>query len=212
MPVGEHGRRTRPRSRCRVLHPRPRSRRVARHLLRHHRTRSERRPYPRGPRPPRPCPTHPQRARRPADRRPGHARRPRPRPGQSLRRRTVHSGRKGHPRDRRYPREGRLLDERQLHSMNTSAPPSLRPRVPAQVYLLAAVIFCLGTSEFMIAGILEPLSADLGVTIPQAGLLITGFAVGMIVGAPAMTLLTLTLPRRATMIVMIIGFSALHIL
>ena len=92
----------------------------------------------------------------------------------------------------------------------TSAAP--RPRVPGQVYLLAAVIFCLGTSEFMIAGILEPLSADLGVTIPQAGLLITGFAVGMIVGAPAMTLLTLTLPRRATMIVMIIGFSALHIL
>ena len=74
------------------------------------------------------------------------------------------------------------------------------------------MIFCLGTSEFMIAGILEPLSADLDVTIPQAGLLITGFAVGMIVGAPAMTLLTLTLPRRATMIVMIIGFSALHIL
>ena len=78
----------------------------------------------------------------------------------------------------------------------TSAAP--RPRVPGQVYLLAAVIFCLGTSEFMIAGILAPLSADLGVTIPQAGLLITGFAVGMIVGAPAMTLLTLTLPRRAT--------------
>ena len=96
--------------------------------------------------------------------------------------------------------------------MNTSAPPSLRPRVPAQVYLLAAVIFCLGTSEFMIAGILESLSADLSVTIQQAGLLITGFAVGMIVGAPAMTLLTLTLPRRATMVVMIIGFSALHIL
>ncbi|WP_152346179.1 MFS transporter [Brevibacterium sp. CFH 10365] len=96
--------------------------------------------------------------------------------------------------------------------MNSSAPPSLRPRVPGQVYLLAAVIFCLGTSEFMIAGILEPLSADLGVTIPQAGLLISGFAVGMIVGAPAMTLLTLTLPRRATMIAMIVGFSALHII
>ncbi|GGC33559.1 MFS transporter [Brevibacterium sediminis] len=96
--------------------------------------------------------------------------------------------------------------------MTTSTPLSLRPRVPGQVYLLAAVIFCLGTSEFMIAGILEPLSADLSVTIPQAGLLITGFAVGMIVGAPAMTLLTLTLPRRATMIVMIIGFSSLHIL
>lgn len=87
-----------------------------------------------------------------------------------------------------------------------------RVRVPAQVYLLAAVIFCLGTSEFMIAGILEPISADLQVGIPQAGLLITGFAVGMIVGAPAMALLTLKLPRRATMIISIVAFSALHIL
>lgn len=94
--------------------------------------------------------------------------------------------------------------------MTTSTP--TRVRVPAQVYLLASVIFCLGTSEFMIAGILEPISADLQVGIPQAGLLITGFAVGMIVGAPAMALLTLKLPRRATMIITIIAFSALHIL
>lgn len=86
------------------------------------------------------------------------------------------------------------------------------PRVPAQVYLLAAVIFCLGTSEFMIAGILEPISVDLQVSIPQVGLLITGFAVGMIFGAPAMALLTLKLPRRATMIITIVAFSALHIL
>lgn len=69
---------------------------------------------------------------------------------------------------------------------STTAPP--RIRVPAPVYLLAAVIVCLGTSEFMIAGILEPISADLGISIPQAGLLITGFAIGMIVGAPAMAL------------------------
>ncbi|MDN5806329.1 MAG: MFS transporter [Brevibacterium sp.] len=93
--------------------------------------------------------------------------------------------------------------------MTTSTP--TRVRVPAQVYLLAAVIFCLGTSEFMIAGILEPISADLQVGIPQAGLLITGFAVGMIGGAPTMALLTLKLPRRATMIISIIAFSALHI-
>ncbi|WP_181274234.1 Cmx/CmrA family chloramphenicol efflux MFS transporter [Brevibacterium oceani] len=91
---------------------------------------------------------------------------------------------------------------------STTASPT---RVPAQVYLLAAVIFCLGTSEFMIAGILEPIGADLAITIPQAGLLITGFAVGMIVGAPAMALLTLKLPRRATMIITIVAFSALHI-
>ncbi|MCM1013250.1 MULTISPECIES: MFS transporter [unclassified Brevibacterium] len=92
------------------------------------------------------------------------------------------------------------------------AAPEPRPRVPGQVYLLAAVIFCLGTSEFMIAGILEPISGDLAISIPQAGLLITGFAIGMIVGAPAMALLTLKLPRRATMIITIVAFSALHIL
>lgn len=94
--------------------------------------------------------------------------------------------------------------------MTTSV--SEKVRVPAQVYLLAAVIFCLGTSEFMLAGILEPISADLHVGIPQAGLLITGFAVGMVGGAPAMALLTLKLPRRATMIITIVAFSALHIL
>lgn len=85
-------------------------------------------------------------------------------------------------------------------------------RVPPVVYLLATVIFCLGTSEFMIAGLLEPISADLKITIPQAGLLITGFAIGMIVGAPAMALLTLKLPRRATMIIMITVFSLVHVL
>ena len=94
--------------------------------------------------------------------------------------------------------------------MTTSTP--TRVRVPSPVYLLAAVIFCLGTSEFMIAGILEPISADLQVGIPQAGLLITGFAVGMIGGAPAMALLTLKLPRRATMIITITAFSVLHVL
>ena len=94
--------------------------------------------------------------------------------------------------------------------MTTS--PHKPPRVPPQVYLLAAVIFCLGTSEFMIAGILEPIGADLQVSIPQVGLLITGFAVGMIFGAPAMAMLTLKLPRRATMIITIVAFSALHIL
>lgn len=99
---------------------------------------------------------------------------------------------------------------------STASPTSDRrvaaARVPGSVYLLAVVIFCLGTSEFMIAGILEPIASDLDVGIPRAGLLITGFAIGMIVGAPAMSLLTLRLPPRATMLITIIAFAGLHVM
>jgi DHA1 family chloramphenicol resistance protein-like MFS transporter len=48
--------------------------------------------------------------------------------------------------------------------------------VPAAVFVLAASIFCLGTTEFMIAGLLPTIAGDLGVSIPSAGLLISGFA------------------------------------
>lgn len=92
------------------------------------------------------------------------------------------------------------------------SPSTPAARVPGVVFLLAAVIFCLGTSEFMIAGILELIAADLGVSIPEAGLLITAFAIGMIVGAPGMALLTLGLPRKPTLIITAVIFAAAHVL
>ncbi|GMA24463.1 hypothetical protein GCM10025864_22220 [Luteimicrobium album] len=92
----------------------------------------------------------------------------------------------------------------------TAAP--RRARVPGVVLLLAAVTFCLGTSEFMIAGLLEQIADDLHVSIPQAGLLITAFAVGMVVGAPAMAVLTLRLPTRSTLVLMTVVFAAAHVL
>ena len=73
-------------------------------------------------------------------------------------------------------------------------------RIPRVVAVLAACVFALGTSEFMIAGLLPEIAADLRVGIPEAGYLISAFAVGMIVGAPAMAVLTLHLPRRTTLV------------
>jgi DHA1 family chloramphenicol resistance protein-like MFS transporter len=87
-----------------------------------------------------------------------------------------------------------------------------RPRIPASVFLLAIGIFCLGTSEFMIAGLLPQISEDLQITIPEAGLLITGFAVGMIVGAPVMALASLKLPSKTTLIVIAVLFALGHVL
>jgi DHA1 family inner membrane transport protein len=85
-------------------------------------------------------------------------------------------------------------------------------RLPAVVYVIAAGIFLMGTTEFMIAGLLPLAAADLGVSLAQAGLLVTAFAVGMIVGPPVMALATLRLPPRATLVLALAVFATGHVL
>ncbi|MCQ4122117.1 MFS transporter [Rhodococcus tibetensis] len=84
-------------------------------------------------------------------------------------------------------------------------------RLPVLVYVLAAGIFLMGTTEFMVAGLLPDVAADLGVDIAQAGLLVTAFAVGMIVGPPVMALATLRLPARFTLVGALAVFAAGHV-
>ncbi|NNG86587.1 Cmx/CmrA family chloramphenicol efflux MFS transporter [Streptomyces cacaoi] len=79
-------------------------------------------------------------------------------------------------------------------------------RIPLAVYVLGLSVFALGTSEFMLSGILQPLARDLHVSIPKAGLLVSAFAVGMVVGAPALAAATLKLPRRTTLISLLAAF------
>lgn len=92
--------------------------------------------------------------------------------------------------------------------MPDSAPvaPS-RARMPLAVYILGLSVFALGTSEFMLSGLLPPIADDMDVTIPQAGLLISAFAIGMVVGAPLLAVATLRLPRRTTLIALISVFG-----
>lgn len=92
------------------------------------------------------------------------------------------------------------------------APPRARTRLPLAIYVLGAAIFAQGTSEFMIAGLLPDLTADLDISVPQAGMLITAFAVGMAVGAPLMTVITLRLPRKFTLIAAATGYLVLHLI
>ncbi|UNO43903.1 MFS transporter [Streptomyces sp. MST-110588] len=80
--------------------------------------------------------------------------------------------------------------------------------MPLAVYVLGLSVFALGTSEFMLSGILQPLARDMGVSIPQAGLLVSAFAVGMVVGAPVLAAATLRLPRRTTLIALLAVFGA----
>jgi DHA1 family inner membrane transport protein len=65
---------------------------------------------------------------------------------------------------------------------------------------LAMGAFAIGTSEFVIMGLLPDVASDLAVRIPQAGLLVTGYALGVVLGAPILAVVTAGLPRRPTLI------------
>lgn len=83
--------------------------------------------------------------------------------------------------------------------------------MPSVVYVLAGVIFLMGTTEFMVAGLLPGITSGLQVSVARAGLLITAFAVGMIVGAPAMSMATLRMPRRFALMLALAVFAAGHV-
>lgn len=86
-----------------------------------------------------------------------------------------------------------------------------RTRLPVVVHVVAAGIFLMGTTEFMIAGLLPEAATDLGISVAQAGGLVTAFALGMIVGPPIMALATLRLPSRATLVGALALFAAGHV-
>src|SRR3954467_2244201 len=86
-----------------------------------------------------------------------------------------------------------------------------RSTLPPVVPVLALGAFLMCTTEFLIAGLLPQMADDFGVRPSQIGLLITAFAVGMIVGAPVMALATLRLPKRATLVLALATFAAGHV-
>ncbi|MFI9510861.1 Cmx/CmrA family chloramphenicol efflux MFS transporter [Nocardia sp. NPDC052566] len=83
--------------------------------------------------------------------------------------------------------------------------------MPFAVYVLGLSIFAQGTSEIMLSGLLTELAADLGVSIPQAGLLISAFAIGMLIGAPVLAVVTLRWPRRSALLAFLAVFIAAHV-
>jgi DHA1 family inner membrane transport protein len=72
--------------------------------------------------------------------------------------------------------------------------------MPLALYALTAGAFGIGVTEFVIMGLLLEISADFGVSIATAGLLISGYALGVVVGAPALTVLTARWPRKTVLL------------
>jgi DHA1 family inner membrane transport protein len=82
-----------------------------------------------------------------------------------------------------------------------------KPRLPIALYALTAGAFGIGTTEFVIMGLLMQVAADLQVSIAAAGLLISGYALGVFVGAPLLTAATSRMPRKAVLVALMVIFT-----
>src|SRR4030081_2529849 len=71
------------------------------------------------------------------------------------------------------------------------------------VMALAIASFCIGTTEFVIMGLLPEVARDLSATIPRAGLLVSGYALGVVFGAPILAVATARLDRRRALLLLI---------
>jgi DHA1 family inner membrane transport protein len=77
---------------------------------------------------------------------------------------------------------------------------------------LAIGAFGIGVTEFAPMGMLPAIATDLGVSIPSAGLLVSAYAMGVLVGAPVMTLTTARVPRRTLLIALMGIFTVGNLL
>ncbi len=84
--------------------------------------------------------------------------------------------------------------------------------MPIALLALTLSAFAIGTTEFVIVGLLPTVAADLSISIPSAGLLVSLYALGVAVGAPVLTALTGKLPRKALLLALMALFTAGNLL
>ena len=76
------------------------------------------------------------------------------------------------------------------------------------IIALAVASFGIGTTEFVIMGLLPEVARSFGVTVPQAGYLVSGYAMGVVVGAPLVAMATARLPRKTALLGLMAIFLA----
>ena len=79
--------------------------------------------------------------------------------------------------------------------------------MPLAVLALTAGAFGIGTTEFIIMGLLLQVAGDMHVSVATAGLLISGYALGVCVGAPILTLMTRSMPRKSVLLALMVIFT-----
>ncbi|WP_077001807.1 MFS transporter [Variovorax sp. KK3] len=84
--------------------------------------------------------------------------------------------------------------------------------MPIALLALTLSAFAIGTTEFVIVGLIPTVATDLGVGLPSAGLLVSLYALGVAIGAPVLTALTGRLPRKALLLGLMALFTAGNLL
>lgn len=80
--------------------------------------------------------------------------------------------------------------------------------MPLALLALTLGAFAIGTTEFVIVGLIPTIAADLGVDLPSAGLLVSLYALAVAIGAPALTALTGRVPRKTLLVGLMVLFTA----
>lgn len=80
--------------------------------------------------------------------------------------------------------------------------------MPIAVFALAIAAFAIGTTEFVIVGLIPEIAGDLDATVPSAGLLVSMYALAITLGAPTITALTQRLPRKPLALGLMALFTA----
>ncbi|MCT4710434.1 MFS transporter [Enterobacteriaceae bacterium H11S18] len=84
--------------------------------------------------------------------------------------------------------------------------------MPLALLALTISAFAIGTTEFVIVGLVPTIAEQLAISLPSAGLLISIYALGVAVGAPVLTALTGKLPRKQLLIGLMVLFTAGNLL
>lgn len=79
--------------------------------------------------------------------------------------------------------------------------------MPLPLLALFFAAFAFGTTEFVIAGVLPQVAEGLGVSIPSAGYLVSGYALGIAIGGPLLTIATARLARKTLLVWLTIAFT-----
>jgi MFS transporter, DHA1 family, inner membrane transport protein len=80
------------------------------------------------------------------------------------------------------------------------------------LFVLFLGSFCLGTAEFMATGLLPQVAADLGVSIPTAGAIVTAYALGVAFGGPVLAVLFGRMPRKQVLVALLLLFASAQFL
>ena len=79
--------------------------------------------------------------------------------------------------------------------------------MPLALLALTLSAFAIGTTEFVIVGLIPTIATDLGIRLPSAGLLVSLYALSVAVGAPVLTALTARVPRKTLLAGLMVLFT-----